>query len=68
MKKFKGRKVNRKFYPYVFIVLLLSFIIGCVPSKPVDEEKVFPADRLLKKLEGNRRKIKTFSGDRKSVV
>ncbi|MBU1677306.1 MAG: DUF4292 domain-containing protein [Bacteroidetes bacterium] len=54
--------MNRKFYPYVFIVLLLSFIIGCVPSKPVDEEKVFPADRLLKKLEGNRRKIKTFSG------
>jgi outer membrane lipoprotein-sorting protein len=33
-----------------------------VPSKPVYEEEVLPADRLVKKLEANRRKIKTFEG------
>lgn len=39
------------------------FITACVPSKPVQEdEKVLPADRLIKKLEANRRKIKTFEG------
>ena len=35
---------------------------SCVPSKPVEEERILPADRLMKKLEVNRRKIKTFLG------
>jgi outer membrane lipoprotein-sorting protein len=38
------------------------FIESCVPSKPVYDEEVLPADRLVKKLEANRRKIKTFEG------
>lgn len=33
-----------------------------MPSKPVYEEEVLPADRLVKKMEANRRKIKTFEG------
>ncbi len=37
-------------------------MIGCVPSKPVYKEEVLPADRLVKRLEANRRKIKTFQG------
>lgn len=37
-------------------------MFSCVPSKPVYEEEVLPADRLVKKLEANRRKIKTFEG------
>lgn len=51
-----------------FMVYLLIFVSAaivfnsCVPSKPVDEERILPADRLIKKLEANRRKIKTFSG------
>lgn len=48
-----------------FILIFLLFIIfvsGCVPSKPVYEEEILPADRLVKKLEANRRKIKTFEG------
>ena len=50
------------------ILLVLFFtaalvITSCVPSKPVhDDEKILPADRLIKRLEANRRKIKTFQG------
>jgi outer membrane lipoprotein-sorting protein len=49
------------------ILLILIFVApllldSCVPSKPAEEEKVFPSDRLIKKLEGNRRKVKTFRG------
>ena len=43
-------------------LLLLIFFEGCVPSKPAYVEEVLPADRLVKKLEANRRKIKTFEG------
>ena len=47
----------------LLITLLIAvFIIGCVPSKPAYEEAPLPADRLVKKLEANRRKIKTFEG------
>lgn len=51
------------------ILLLLSFFImaiintSCVPSKPTFEKKVLPADRLIKKIEANRRKIKSFEGN-----
>jgi outer membrane lipoprotein-sorting protein len=37
-------------------------VASCVPSKPTYEEEVLPADRLIKKLEANRRKVKTFQG------
>ncbi len=46
----------------IVFILLLIFAISCVPSKPVYEEEVLPADRLVKRLEANRRKIKTFEG------
>ncbi len=49
----------------IHLVIFISISIlfsSCVPSKPVDEERILPADRLMKKLEANRRKIKTFSG------
>ncbi len=44
-----------------FLIIIL-FIESCVPSKPIYEEEVLPADRLVKKIEANRRKIKTFEG------
>jgi outer membrane lipoprotein-sorting protein len=44
------------------------FMDSCVPSKPAEEEKIFPSDRLIKKLEGNRRKVKTFRGTGKLDV
>lgn len=48
---------------FLAAVLLIS---GCVPSKESQENeedaKVIPAERLIKKLEANRRKIRTFEG------
>ena len=35
---------------------------GCAPSVTNLEEESLPYDRLVKKLEGNRRKIKSFVG------
>lgn len=51
----------------IILLLIVMFIIplfvsSCVPSKPNYEKKVLPADRLLKRIEGNRRKIKYFNG------
>jgi len=55
--------VKKKFVRFtVYLLIFLSAAIvfnSCVPSKPVDEERILPADRLIKKLEANRRKIKT---------
>lgn len=47
----------------VIVLFALSFIFGCSSEKEImNTEKIIPANRLLKKLEGNRRKIKTFEG------
>ncbi len=46
----------------LFLLFLISVISSCVPSKPVKEETVIPSNRLIKKLEANRRRIKTFEG------
>lgn len=40
---------------------MLSFW-GCVPSKPVDDVEILPSERLINKLEANRRKISNFEG------
>ncbi len=45
------------------VFVLPLFINSCVPSKPVEEEQMIPAEILIKKLEANRRKIKTFAGN-----
>ncbi len=49
-------------YKFIISFLISIFVLSCVPSKPVYEEEILPADRLIKKLEANRRKIKTFEG------
>ena len=48
----------------VVIILIFSIIVieSCVPSKEIYEEEILPADRLIKKLEAKRRKVKTFRG------
>ncbi len=53
--------INKK---NIIVVLLgLLFLFGCSSEKEISTtEKVIPAKRLIKKLEGNRRKIKTFEG------
>lgn len=55
------------------LVLLLFFttliiIDGCVPSQPTEEYELLPSERLINKLEANRRKIKSFEGNGTIIV
>ena len=36
---------------------------GCVPSKPTDDVEILSSERLINKLEVNRRRIKSFEGN-----
>ncbi len=51
---------------YLLIVLILLGAVylfeGCVPSKPKEEVEILPSDRLIKRIEANRRRVKTFQG------
>ena len=49
----------------LLMLAFFSFIIfeGCVPSKPTDEVEILSSDRLINKLEVNRRRIKSFEGN-----
>lgn len=40
----------------------MGFFYGCVPSKPLNEVEILPSERLINKLEANRRKINNFEG------
>lgn len=53
----------KNIYKIISFVALIIIVDSCVPSKPVYEEEILPADRLVKRLEANRRKIKTFQGN-----
>ena len=43
-------------------LLILFLFDGCVPSKPTEDIELLPSERLINKLEANRRKIKNFEG------
>jgi hypothetical protein len=43
-------------------LLLLFFFEGCIPSKPTEDIELLPSERLINKLEANRRKIRNFEG------
>lgn len=47
----------------IMSIFSLLYMDGCIPSKPVQEEQIVSADRLIKRLEANRRKIKNFVGN-----
>jgi hypothetical protein len=47
----------------IIINTITLFITGCVPSKPLDEVEILPSERLINKLEVNRRRIKSFEGN-----
>lgn len=50
-------------YSIQIIIIFLSLIhTGCVPSKPTEETEILPSERLINKLEANRRKIRNFEG------
>ena len=55
-----------KFKRIIFIaavILLPSILQNCAPTLPAEKEKIIPPERLIKKIEGNRRKVKTFAGN-----
>jgi outer membrane lipoprotein-sorting protein len=43
--------------------ILIIFISGCVPSKPTENVEILPSERLINKLEANRRRIRNFEGN-----
>jgi outer membrane lipoprotein-sorting protein len=45
---------------FIFSIFIIS---GCIPSKPTEEVEILPTERLMTKLEANRRRIKTFEGN-----
>lgn len=53
-----------KFFLLTFVLasILVSFFYGCSSSSTSEEVEILPADRLVKKLEANRRKIRSFEG------
>ncbi|MFA3783031.1 DUF4292 domain-containing protein [Melioribacteraceae bacterium 4301-Me] len=54
--------MNKKNIYTIFPLLIIIVLQACVPSKPIKEELILSSDRLVKKLEANRRQIKTFRG------
>ncbi len=46
----------------IFYAAILVFAVGCSATKPLEEEQSISADRIIKRLEANRRKIKSFVG------
>lgn len=54
-----------KLFLKIFLVLIFLFAVmsdGCVPSKPTDDVEILSSERLINKLEVNRRRIKSFEG------
>ncbi len=53
-----------KFFLLTFVLasILVSFFNGCSSTTTSEEVEILPADRLVKKLEANRRKIRSFEG------
>jgi len=55
--------VKKSFFAVLILSIISIFYLdGCAPSQPVQLERSIAPDRLVKRLEANRRKIKTFSG------
>lgn len=48
---------------YILTFGSILYFEGCVPSKPLQLERTIAPDRLIKRLEANRRKIKNFTGN-----
>ncbi|NWF88554.1 MAG: DUF4292 domain-containing protein [Ignavibacteriaceae bacterium] len=49
-------------------IIPVFWFIGCVPSKPTEELEILSSERLINKLEVNRRRIKSFEGNGTIIV
>jgi outer membrane lipoprotein-sorting protein len=59
------RKVSLLILLFVNTLLLIT---ACVPSQPSEDYELLPSERLINKLEANRRKIKSFEGNGTIIV
>ncbi len=49
--------------PFLLLIEIIPLLVsGCVPSKPSEDVELLPSERLINKLEVNRRRIKSFEG------
>lgn len=46
----------------ILTVMTIAYLTGCTATKPFEEEQSISAERIVKRLEANRRKIKSFVG------
>lgn len=55
----------KKTYLIIFFSSVVSFFLfdGCVPSKPTEEIEILSSERLINKLEVNRRRVRSFEGN-----
>lgn len=46
----------------ILSIMTIAYLTGCTATKPLEEEQSISAERIVKRLEANRRKIKSFVG------
>lgn len=56
------------FIQIIFSLILTFTILSCVPSRPYDDVEILSSERLINKLEANRRRIKNFEGNGNLIV
>ncbi len=55
--------MKKSLFVFMTAALISQFYLnGCAPSTPVQVDRMISSDRLIKRLEANRRKIKSFVG------
>lgn len=54
--------MKKLIFSSLIISALAGLITGCVPSKPGQDIEILPSERLINKLEVNRRRISNFEG------
>ncbi|NJD23340.1 MAG: DUF4292 domain-containing protein [Melioribacter sp.] len=55
--------MKKSLFVFMTAILISQFYLnGCAPSTPVQLDRMISSDRLIKRLEANRRKIKSFVG------
>ena len=55
--------MRKTFLLLIVTGIFLLILPGCVPSKPTDDVEILPSERLINKLEINRRRIQSFEGN-----
>ncbi len=53
----------KKGFIYGILLIASVYFSGCAATKMVEEEKSISAERIVKRLEANRRKVKSFIGN-----